>query len=60
MTIIQKNYDQEKLESNEDELITYGEFLQAIKAVPDIFKNMLPRTLTLREVVEQTFSEEKF
>ena len=48
ITIIKRNNDNEgKDENDDDELITYGEYLNALKSVPDLLNGMLPRTLTL-------------
>ena len=47
MTIIKSKEDENKSEEDDDELITYGEYLTALKSVPKLYKSMLPRTLTL-------------
>lgn len=60
MTMIKSSKDENKDESDDDELITYGEYLTALKSVPNLYKSMLPRTLTLKEVLEQKYEEEKF
>jgi hypothetical protein len=52
MTLIYQQFELEKREVSHDELITFGEFLQAVKGNQGIFKSMIPRTLTLKEVLE--------
>ena len=48
ITIIKKaSEDENKDEEDGDELITYGEYLTALKSIPELYKSMLPRTLTL-------------
>lgn len=49
-----------KTEEEEDNLITYREFIQAVKNLKTLYKRILPRTLSFREVLmcqkyEQTF-----
>lgn len=61
MTIIKKaSEDENKDEDDDDELITYGEYLTALKSIPELHKSMLPWTLTLKEILEQKYEEEKF
>jgi len=42
MTIIKSSKDENKDDSDDDELITYGEYLTALKSVPNLYKSMLP------------------
>lgn len=50
ITIIKKN-NQSENKDDDDELITYGEYLSALKSVPELYNSMLPWTLTLQEVL---------
>jgi len=38
-------------EETEDNLITYREFINAIKALKSLYKRILPRTLAFRDVL---------
>jgi len=41
----------EEEEDGEDNLITYREFINAIKALKSLYKRILPRTLAFRDVL---------
>lgn len=43
-----------------DELITYGEFFEAIKSKPNFYKSMLPRSLNIEDVLLSDKSEEVY
>lgn len=60
MTIIYQQFELEKREVSPDELITYGEFHSAVRSVPEIFKSMIPRTLTLQEILLSKYEEETY
>lgn len=49
-------------EENEDNLITYREFIKAIKskALQDVYKRILPRTLAFRDVLICTRTERTY
>ena len=51
--------DQNSQEDEEEEgsLITYKEFINAIIKVPKLYKNILPRTLSFKEVILYRKSE---
>ena len=47
---------------DEDNLITYREFMQALKSMKDdsLYKNLLPRTLSFEEVLKSMPEEEEY
>lgn len=45
---------------NEDNLITYWEFINAIKALKELHPKILPRTLSFRDVLNITKTETEF
>lgn len=47
---------------DEDNLITYREFMQALKSMKDdsLYKNLLPRTLSFEEVLKSKPEEEEY
>jgi hypothetical protein len=46
----------------EDNLITYREFMQALKGMKDdtLYKNLLPRTLSFEDVLKTQAIEEEY
>ena len=57
--IIRRRNGQNKMD-NGDELITYGEFFEAIKSKPNFYKSMLPRSLNIEDVLLSDKSEEVY
>ena len=49
-----------KQEEGEDNLITYREFINAIKALKSLYKRILPRTLAFKDVLLCHRSESNF
>lgn len=47
-------------EEEEDNLITYKEFITAIKNLKQLYKTILPRTLSFREVLHTRKNEQSF
>jgi hypothetical protein len=43
-----------------DELITYGEFFEAVKSKPIFYKSLLPRTLNIEDVLLSDKTEETY
>jgi len=49
-----------KLEDDEDNLITQKEFMSSIKSLKNLYKSILPRTLSFKEVLMTTKQETEF
>lgn len=48
--VIRRKNNSHKVDDG-DELITYGEFYEAVKSKPDYYKQILPRTLNIEDVL---------
>lgn len=57
--VIRRKGDQNKIDEG-DELITYGEFYEAIRSKPEFYKSMLPRTLSIEDVLQSKKTEEVY
>lgn len=57
--IIRRKSRQDKVEDG-DELITYGEFFEAVKSKPNFYKSLLPRTLDIEDVLLSDKTEETY
>lgn len=57
--VIRRKIDPSKMDQG-DELITYGEFYEALRSKPDFYKQMLPRTLNIEDVLLCQKTEEVY
>ena len=57
--VIRRKNDPHRMDDG-DELITYGEFYDAVKSKPDFYKQMLPRTLNIEDVLQCQKTEEVY
>lgn len=57
--VIRRKADQGKVDEG-DELITYGEFYEAIRSKPEFYKRILPRTLNIEDVLLCNKTEEVY
>lgn len=52
--------EEKEAEDSDDNLITNKEFMTAIKKLDEVKRRILPRTLTFKEVLQSTKTEDKF